>query len=105
TSGVRNDECVGEGRMREMSTFGLMSGMWKRSMVGLVRHPQTKGRVTDRPDLNHRATSRLYETPTYPTRRSQFGRSGRSAQRQKPNCWRRVDPPRAADVGLRAESI
>jgi hypothetical protein len=28
-----------------------MSKMWKRSMVELVRHPQTKGRVTDRPHL------------------------------------------------------
>jgi hypothetical protein len=32
-------------------------------MVELVRHPQTKGRVTARLHLNHRATSRLYETP------------------------------------------
>ena len=37
-----------------------MGGMWKRSMVKLVRHPQTQGRVTDRLHLNHRATSRLY---------------------------------------------
>ena len=29
-------------------------------MVQLVRHPQTKERDTDRPHLNHRATSRLY---------------------------------------------
>ena len=29
-------------------------------MVQLVRHPQTKGRATDRLHLNHRATSRLY---------------------------------------------
>jgi len=29
-------------------------------MVRLLRHPQTKGRDTDRPSLNHRATSRLY---------------------------------------------
>ncbi len=28
-------------------------------MVRLVRHPQTKGRETDRPNLNHRVTSRL----------------------------------------------
>jgi len=28
--------------------------------VGLVRHRQTKEPVTDRPRLNHRATSRLY---------------------------------------------
>ena len=29
-------------------------------MVELVRHRQTKEPETDRPDLNHRATSRLY---------------------------------------------
>jgi len=34
--------------------------VWKRSMVQLVRHPQTKERDTDRLHLNHRATSRLY---------------------------------------------
>ena len=30
-------------------------------MVWLVRHRQTKGPVTDRPGLNHRATSLLYQ--------------------------------------------
>jgi len=29
-------------------------------MARLVRHRQTKGPATDRPGLNHRATSRLY---------------------------------------------
>ena len=52
--------------MREICMSGSMSGMWKRSMVRLVRHRQTKGADTDRPDLNHRATSRLYRlTGTY----------------------------------------
>ena len=46
--------------MREIRTHGSMSGKWKRSMVRLVRHPQTKERATDRLHLNHRATSRLY---------------------------------------------
>ena len=53
-----------ESRVREIRTHGSMSGRWKRSMVRLVRHPQTKGRETDRLHLNHRATSRLYHELT-----------------------------------------
>jgi hypothetical protein len=41
-------------------TSGLMGGMWKWILLGLGRHPQTKGRATARLNLNHRATSRLY---------------------------------------------
>src|SRR3954452_15570645 len=52
--------------MPESGTSGSMSGMWKRSRVKLGRHPQTKGRDTDRPNLNHRATSRLYATAPQP---------------------------------------
>jgi hypothetical protein len=37
-------------------------------MVGLVRHRHTKEPATDRPYLNHRATSRLY-SHTNPTRK------------------------------------
>jgi hypothetical protein len=46
--------------MREICMSGSMSGMWKRSMVRIMRHRQPKGPGTDRPDLTHRATSRLY---------------------------------------------
>src|SRR5215471_5859111 len=46
--------------MPETGTSGSMSGMWKRSKVRIVRHRQTKGPATDRPNLTHRATSRLH---------------------------------------------
>ena len=53
-------KALSESRMRENRPSGSMSGVWKRSTVGLVRHRQTKGPATDRPNLNHRATPRLY---------------------------------------------
>jgi len=46
--------------MPATGTSGSMSGVWKRSMVRLVRHRQPKGSETDRLNLNHRATPRLY---------------------------------------------
>ena len=46
--------------MRENCLSGSTSGMWKRSMVRIMRHRLTKGPETARPDLTHRATSRLY---------------------------------------------
>ena len=49
--------------MREIRPSGSKSGRWKRSMARLVRHRQTKGPETAGPDLNHRATSRLYLHP------------------------------------------
>ena len=46
--------------MREKRPSGSMSGEWKRGMVRLLRHRQTKEPETDRPNLHHRATPRLY---------------------------------------------
>jgi hypothetical protein len=45
---------------RQIRTSGSMSGCGNGSMVELVRHRPTKGSATDRPNLTHRATSRLY---------------------------------------------
>ena len=43
-------------RPRERNAYrnrisGSMSGMWKRTMAGLVRHGQKKEAATDRPNL------------------------------------------------------
>jgi hypothetical protein len=54
--------------MREMCMSGSTSGMWKRGMAWIVRHRQTKEPDTDRPNLNHRATSRLYKCLTFQRR-------------------------------------
>ena len=45
-----------------MRLSGSMSGLWKRRMVRLVRHRQLKRSATDRPNLTHRATSRLHSS-------------------------------------------
>jgi len=52
--------------MREMRLSGSISGVWKRGMVRLLRHRQTKEPGTARPYLNYRATPRLhhYRVPT-----------------------------------------
>src|ERR1039458_7459114 len=52
---------------------GSMSGMWKRGTVWIMRHRQTKGPDTDRPDLNNRATSRLYSLLGVATRNGFLG--------------------------------
>jgi hypothetical protein len=64
--------------MREIRTSGSMSGKWKRSMVKLMRHRHTKEPATDRPNLNHRATSRLYHVVSgLLMRRGKIGDNGK----------------------------
>jgi len=45
-------------------------------MARLLRHRQTKGSETDRPNLNHRATPRLYRFPLIPRSRRGGGKVG-----------------------------
>src|ERR1035438_2124914 len=59
---------------------GSMSGMWKRGTVWIMRHRQTKGPDTDRPDLNNRATSRLYSLPGSASPRQVSGSIGRDGR-------------------------
>ncbi len=46
--------------MRENRTSGSMRGCWGLATVGLVRHRQTKGAGTARPDLLSDAQALLY---------------------------------------------
>jgi hypothetical protein len=60
-------------------------------MARRMRHRQTKGPETAGPDLNHRATSRLYDRPHCPIACSKQRRSG--------------GPPRNDLVTLRGSSM
>jgi len=46
--------------MRANRTSGSMRGYWRLTMVGLVRHRQTKEAGTDRPDLPSDSQALLY---------------------------------------------
>jgi hypothetical protein len=64
---------------------GLMSGGWKRGMARRMRHRQTKGPETAGPDLNYRATSRLYDRP--PLDKSSARRVGRADRRAQQRAF------------------
>ena len=64
--------------MRANRTSGSMRGYWRLTMVGLVRHRQTKEAGTDRPDLPSDSQALLYPVlrveegrPAYRRRRRQ----------------------------------
>ena len=80
-------------RMRENCLSGSTSGMWKRSMVRIMRHRPTKGPETARPDLTHRATSRLYQHGGYvPSWRHPCKSKSREKHRSQGALWRaRID--------------
>jgi hypothetical protein len=59
-SNAEGRACLSESRVREIRTHGSTGGVWRRGMVGIMRHRQTKGPVTARPSLINRATPRPY---------------------------------------------
>ena len=82
---MSHSECSLVSRVREIRTHGSTGGVWRRGMVGIMRHRQTKGPDTDRPNLNHRVTSRLYTfgvvTPIFTMIKSAFLFPGQATDR------------------------
>jgi hypothetical protein len=60
------------------------SGMWKRGMAWIMRHRQTKGPETDRPNLNHRATASAASSMCWPDVQTRMSMNARPTQTHLP---------------------